>query len=360
MPDANSAASPAADIPATADTVDLLVKIGGRELNGAAAACLLDVSVQQTLGQAAHLSLRLAAWDSDTEQLTWIDDAMFKPGNAVEVEIGYSGQRKPVFWGEIVGLELEASTTERAVMTVNAYDLLHRLGRGQRHASYEKTTYAAIARDIAQKIYKVAVDAKDDPDADPQNPVVNQENKSDFDFLTDLAKQIGYELFADADGKKLVFRKSHLGEDASLTLNASRDLVEFSARIDLAGQFGGVDVKSFDSDTKKPIKVSVDNADAIDDSYGSVPSRSVIANIPVSTQEEATARAKAELLRIRSNYLTASGSCFGRTDLRPGLMIEIEELGARFGGTYYVTETTHTLSATGGYRTRFTLKGQPR
>jgi phage protein D len=347
-------------VPATGDTVDFLVRIGGRPLDGAVAASLLELSVQQTLGQAAHLTLRFSAWDSDTEKLTLVDDAMFRPGNSVDVELGYLNQRTPVFWGEIVGLELEASATERPVVTVNAYDILHRLGRGQRQDSYSKSTYAAIARKIAQDIYGVAVDAEDDPIADPENPIVNQENISDFEFLTNLANEIRYELFADAEGRELVFRKSRFGETPSFGLDASKDLVQLSARLDAAGQLGAVEVRAFDSDSKKPIKLSIDNADAVDHSYGSVPSRSLITNAVLITQEEAAAHAKAELLRIRSKYLTASGSCFGRAELRPGIMIEIAGLGTRFGGPYYVTTTTHTLSATGGYRTSFELEGEPR
>ena len=256
----------AAGAPSSADTVELLVKIAGQELDGATAASVLDVSVQQTLGQAAHLTLRLAAWDPDTDQLTLVDDPRLEPGSSVEVELGFLGERRAVFWGEIVGLDLAASATERAVVTINAYDILHRLGRGERHAVYKKITYAGIVRKIAQRI-DIAVDAQDDGEHDPENTVVNQENKSDLAFLTKLAEELRYELFIDADGKQLVFRKSQFGQPASLTLDARQDLVDFSASIDFSGQLGGVEVRSFDSDNKKPIKFPLYNRDSFDRQY---------------------------------------------------------------------------------------------
>lgn len=347
-------------IPPVADTVDLLVKIAGRPLDGATAASVLDVAIQQRLGRAAHLTLRLAAWDPDTDRFTLVDDPRLKPGSSVEIELGYLDQRKAMFWGEIVGLDFAASATDRAVVTINAYDLLHRLGRGERQAKYEKTTYAGIVRTIAQTIYKIGVDARDDLALDPENPVVFQENRSDFEFLTKLADEIQYELFVDAGGKQLVFRKSQIREPASLTLDARQDLIDFSAQLDAAGQLGGVEVRAFDTDNKKRIKVVLDNPDALDTSYGSVPSRSLITDLPLLTQEEAQAHADAELLRIRATYLMASGSCFGRTDMRPGLMIHIAELGARFGGDFHVTAATHSLSPSGGFRTSFELEGVPR
>ena len=346
--------------PSSTDTVDLLVKIAGQQLDGATAASVLDVSVQQTLGQAAHLTLRLAAWDPDTDQLTLVDDPRLSPGSSVEVELGFLNDRRAVFWGEIVGLDLAASATDRAVVTINAYDILHRLGRGERQEVYKKTTYAGIVRTIAQKIYRIAVDAQDDLERDPENPVVLQENSSDLELLTTLAKKIQYELFVDAGGKQLVFRKSQLGQPASLTLDARQDLVDFSARIDASGQLGGVEVRSFDSDNKKRIQVVLGNPDSLDRRYGPAPSRSLITDQPLLTQEEAQAHAEAELLRIRARYLTATGSCFGRTELRPGLMIGIAELGNRFGGDFHVTATTHSLSPSGGFRTSFELEGVPR
>jgi phage protein D len=346
-------------LPSIADTVDLLVKIGGQQLDDATAAAVLDVSVQQTLGQPAHLTLRLAAWDPDTDQLTLVDDPKLAPGSAVEVELGFLGEQRPVFWGEIVGLDLEANASDRAVLTINAYDILHRLGRGERHKKYEKDTYAKIVRKIADD-YQIALDVRDDVEGDPENSEVSQKSVSDLEFLNKLAAEIRFELFVDFCGKQLVFRRSQLGQPASLTLDARQDLVDFSAQIDARGQLGGVEVRSFDSDNKKPINVPLPNPDSHDRRYGPTPSRSLIIDQPLLTRQEAQAHAEAELLRIRAQYLTASGTCFGRTELRPGLIIRIAPLGDRFGGDFHVTATTHRLSPSGGFRTSFELEGLPR
>ena len=47
-----------------------------------------------------------------------------------------------------------------------------------------------------------------------------------------------------------------------------------------------------------------------------------------------------------------SASCVGLPMLCAGCKVEIEGLGARFSGTYYVMSTTHTLGDS-GYITRF-------
>ena len=79
----------------------------------------------------------------------------------------------------------------------------------------------------------------------------------------------------------------------------------------------------------------------------------------LTKQEQVSARAKAELARMRSEYIDGSGTCFGRIDLKPGMVITLDGFGRRFGGAAYITSVTHTVS-TSGFRTAFGWKGQPR
>lgn len=340
------------------DTVDVVIKLDGSRLDSDAMARVQDISIAKALDEAGQLTIRLTAWDSDAEELVWVDDDVFAPGTAVEVEAGYAGQPAPLFHGEIVSLDLEMSADARAVLTITAYDVLHRLGRGRRSAPYMKKTYADIVRDIARESYNLEVDAEDDAALDPARAIVHQENESDLSFVLGLARQIGFELFADAS--KIVFRKSRLGDPPELTLDLARDLIRFSAHLAAASQLGGVDVIALHTDSKERIQASEDNPDTADDAFRAGATREVIVEDALTTQDQAKARAKAELARIRGGYLHATATALGRPDLAAGMMIRIDNLGARFSGAYYVTSVTHSLAATGGLRTSFTLKGQPR
>jgi uncharacterized protein len=342
----------------TEDTADLRVSLGGKPLAGDAAARLLHVSVSRTVGEAAQLTLRIAAWDSDTEELTWVDDTQFAPGATVEVELGFLGRRETVFFGDIASLELDATPAARAVLTITAYDLLHRLGRGQRSHVYEKMTCAAIVSDIARKEYHLEVDAPEDPRADPQREAVHQNGESDLSLILRLAAEIGYEVFARRT--TLVFRRSQAGQPAQVALDASRDLIGFSARLSASGQLGGVDVVTLRSDTKQGETVSENNPDSADARYGSGGTRVLVIDDPLATHEQARARARAELERMRSGYLDASATALGRVDIAAGMVVDVRQLGTRFGGAYYVNTVTHTLSDAGGLRTTLELKGQPR
>jgi phage protein D len=54
----------------------------------------------------------------------------------------------------------------------------------------------------------------------------------------------------------------------------------------------------------------------------------------------------------RAGFVQASGVTPGLAELVAGARVRIGGVGSRFGGTYYVTETTHTIDDD-GYRTRF-------
>ncbi len=76
---------------------------------------------------------------------------------------------------------------------------------------------------------------------------------------------------------------------------------------------------------------------------------------PIASQEEADQRARAIYNQRALQLVTGSGSTIGTPDLRAGAVIELDGLGPRFNGPYYVTQTTHTLGAA-GYTTSFAVK----
>jgi uncharacterized protein len=79
---------------------------------------------------------------------------------------------------------------------------------------------------------------------------------------------------------------------------------------------------------------------------------------PPRNQDEAKHFAEDALARQFQQTITASGSTVGLPDLRAGCKVQIEGLGARYSGKYYITSTTHTIGE-GGYRTQFEARRDP-
>lgn len=100
------------------------------------------------------------------------------------------------------------------------------------------------------------------------------------------------------------------------------------------------------SDDRKPLSAAEARAAAFDDENRP---ESHTERIPVTKLDEDRARlqATAVLRRSARQFLTADITTAGRTELRPGVHVELSGLQAPFDGVYYVTQTVHTLSAAG-------------
>ncbi len=68
--------------------------------------------------------------------------------------------------------------------------------------------------------------------------------------------------------------------------------------------------------------------------------------------EDAEKEAIKRLVEIANSLITASGTAIGLPSLRSGKTIKIVDTGARFDGVYRLTQTTHTIGAS-GYTTSF-------
>jgi phage protein D len=352
-------------IEAPATTVDpsgpvrepqIAIALAKAKLPDEIAACVLEVTVEQTADHADHLSLRLATWNPDPGKPTWIDDSRFAAGAALELKIGYGETLDKVFDGDIVGLGLELHATEPPVMTVDAYNRLHRLGRGRQPPAKKpksNSTYGDLITAIAKRYDLTA--KVEGSDADKQNETVNQQNESDLEFVGKLAAEIGYVFYVD--GQDLVFRKDAPGTQPPVKL-AQSQLLEMSGHIDFASQVGAIDGFAFDHDGNKRIPYKKANPDSLDKSFGKE-EISIARPLSVDHKEQLQTRVDAELLRIRNSYLSVTATCFGRTDVKVGMTVELQldKIAERFKHSYTVSAVSHSFSQAAGFRTRLTLKG---
>jgi len=78
----------------------------------------------------------------------------------------------------------------------------------------------------------------------------------------------------------------------------------------------------------------------------------IITNRPVRNEADAKRMAKETLCSFRRDLVRASGATVGLPDLRAGSRVVVLGLGTRYSGSYFITQSTHTIGA-GGYKTTF-------
>ncbi|MHC5673677.1 VgrG-related protein [Nostoc sp.] len=264
--------------------------------------------------------------------------------------------------GEITGIEMHFNEKSEAPIIVRGYDISHRLHRGRHNRSFLNETDTDIVKKIAEEVGIKA--GKIDPSGEPHEYVF-QENQTNMEFLRERAARIGFEFFITED--KLNFCKPQ--SQKPLELKWLVNISHFSTRITSAEQVSAVEVRSWDYTQKKLItstassekvitKTGNNRGSSVSTEYNlnNKPPKMTVVDQPVSSAKQAEAMAQALCDELGGEYIYADAKAEGNPQIRPGKLIKLKEIGDRFSGEYYVTETRHFYNQR-VYSTEFSVRG---
>ena len=341
-------------------TPEFRLRVNGQELPAKTRADVIALSVLDDVGATGMFSFTLMCWDNAEMKVKWIDDDLFKEGNSVDIEMGYRDNLTRLFQGEITGLEPEFPLEDTPTLTVRGYDRRHRL-MGKRNT---RTFLNMKDSDIANQIAGDWSLRPDVQDTGVTFDYVLQHNQTDFVFLQERAQRIGYEMVVT--DSTLLFRPRQNDGHPTVTLRREVELLDFRARLTTVGQIEEAFVKGWDAKKKEDIEAQARVGDerqmggsasgpaTVRRAFGGTGGTSV--DTPVLSQAEADQLADGAFGEMALHYVEGHGLCIGRPDLHAGILVDIDGLGRRFSGAYYVTSTEHTFKPTTGYRTAFTVR----
>lgn len=305
---------------------------------------------------------------------TWINEQYFKIGGKLSLGFISSTTEASVFKkseqedylikdGEITGIEIHFTNKSEAHIVVRGYDVSHRLHRGRYNRSFLNQTDSDIVRKIASEV-GIQVGTVDDS-GEPHDYVF-QENKTNMELLRERAARIGFELFIQDN--KLNFRKPNEGNAPPLDLKWLRDINSFSTRVTSAEQVSAVEVRSWDYSQKQLISQTASSEQVVTDTGNgkgsststefnlNQPPKMTVVDQPVFKPKEAETMAQALCDELGGEFVYADAKAEGNPKIRPGRLINLEGMGDRYSGKYYVTETRHFYSQR-VYTTEFSVRG---
>jgi phage protein D len=324
---------------------------------------LLRLDIDETTEGLRTLQLHLAGSTSrdqpTTDVVEYLDGKVLDFGKRIEISVGPPGDEKVVFVGVMSALEVGFEEGDVPHVTARAEDELMKLRMTQRSATYEKMSDADVATAIAGKHGLTPDVAATGPTYD----VVQQFNQSDLAFLRARARLIEAELWA-LDGT-LHFATRDQRKGTAVTLTRGSNLLAVSARADLAHQVSAVHVSGYDASARAKIEAEAPAStiqgeitggrtgpQTLSRAFGDLPGRRV-RDVPLVT-EEATAFAKAEMLRRSRRFVTVDGTTSGTAELVVGSRATLAGCGKAFDGDgYYVTRVHHSYDQGRGLRTAF-------
>ena len=253
--------------------------IDGSPLPGALQASIISVNYQDGMQGADRVEVTFA-----NPNLQWLDHPLLQVNNGFKLSIGYAPDPlEQVFVGEITGVEPNFPASGMPTMKVVAQDFLQRLT----HGKVDRAFYIPIGVDNLPipDVAIAAIVAGSNlliPYPDPvggalsiimtlatyvnvpglmQKAVQRQESQSDFDFLSKISRQNGWEMYIDhtLEPQGYVLRFQFLLQDysASLTLTRGESLMDFTPRITTAGDVYGVSARIWISAIKTEFVIVV-------------------------------------------------------------------------------------------------------
>ncbi|CAB3778762.1 hypothetical protein LMG28614_00720 [Paraburkholderia ultramafica] len=349
------------------------VEIEGREIDPESKGDVLEVKVTMDLENLTSFDLTVNNWDDKRFAFKYSDTQIFDVGNRVHVSMGYADDLRFMASGIISTLTPKFPESGPPTLGVTGVDAMLKLRDrkpvGSDQKKFMNMTDWQIAQVIAERNHLEVKVTK----YGPQQPLVIQKNQDDAKFLMERAKRIDFDCYIriDPDNGKdtLYFTRPTDARDGAKTriyvFEWGKSLINFNPQLKLGQQVSKVTVRGWNPRTKSPITYTAGPDDLPKSGGGeSGPAlaakrlndkQDVVVDQPVASLQEARDLALSLLRERAYSYLTGSGQVIGLPDLRPGDNVELQGLGKRFSGEYYVTKVDHTLGGN-GYLTQFEVR----
>ncbi|MBU0550899.1 hypothetical protein KKF91_13925 [Myxococcota bacterium] len=311
----------------------------------------------------------------DNQQGTYDGHDKLSPGAAVKIQLGYTkdSSKTTVFEGEVIGSQMRIADNGPRILTVRAFDYLHRLTRGRKTKTFTDVKFSDVVQSISAERGLTA----NCDDTQFLREYIIQHNQTDLDFLRGIASWMDFDFhIRHIEGPQaLRFKRPELSGAPTAKIVYEKPNVEseelflrkFNAHQSLARVVSEVVVRGWDPSSKREF---IGRASA-SSSYGSMGGETSapdevsqkwgeterqLVDYKVFSQEEADAIAQTKLNEYARTFLQADVEIQGYPKLQPGEIVDLSRVGKRFDGHYFLERVTHTFKAPvgnkGGYSTR--------
>lgn len=330
------------------------IYLNGKELNLELSNAVMGVTFDDELNLPSTFNIKFNMVDFKKSDWRGVKLDLFKPGDTLKLTMGTDKFQEMVN-GEITNLNLNFDNS--SMMEIRGYDRMRRLCNGAKRRSFKDMKDSDLVSMIASEAGLAAqVD-----DTNVIQPYIFQNNQSNYHFLLERAKRLGYEMMVR--DKTLIFRKPQEDKAAKYKLEYGITLNRFAVELKTLAEGSEVEVRGWDVKNKKEIVSKAGSGSETSVMKGKESGyqmavrafgKSAIAIVDetVINASEADQLAKAKYNINLKEFITAEGECTGMPGLRAGETIEVKGLGVRFSGVYYLVSTSHTINDE-GYITTF-------
>ena len=327
---------------------------------------VVDMRVQEAINKipSAQLTIIDGSVSEGTFELS--DKGQFKPGNKIEIYLGYHGSNEMVFKGIII-TNTHRVNNQSCEMHIECKDERIRMTIKKTGQNYTEMTDADIVQQLLGQNNLPGVEWPDEKNIKHEQLV--QFDATDWDFMISRIDVNGKICLVHNDN--MIIKNPNLTEAPSLSLTHGASILEFQAEIDSRLQnpvvqtstwnYSDQQVTTFEGDDPEGINEKINASD--DESVTIEEAVTGIASVldkpyimraaPMITEEQ---QAIADSKKLKQVLVRVKGtvSYIGSVIALPGSFIQLRGVGDRFNGNVFVSAINHDYSE-GNWTTEATL-----
>jgi Rhs element Vgr protein len=327
--------------PQASDLSTFTIKLGGNAMKPEYKVTSIDIG--KVYNKISYARLTLADGDPAEQKFAVSDSEDFKPGQEIEIMLGYHNEEETVFKGIIVGHGIRIRNNKGNFLVIEARDKAIKL-TGARNSAY---FYELKDSEIIEQLASGASLQTDVEATSVKHKEMVQYHVSDWDFLLSRAEACGLLVLTD-DGK-LIAKKADTSGAIALQLEFGATLLEFEATMDAGSQVKAIKSKSWNYTDQELLETEGSNPSVTGN--GNLDSAALadvmgVENAPLLhpgkfEEQELKDWIDARTVRHKLARICGHARFQGLGTMKPGQMIDLKGVGDRFNGKAFVTGVRH-------------------
>jgi Rhs element Vgr protein len=317
------------------------VKVGGAALPETYRIIAIDIA--REMGRVPTAQIVLQDGDVAAQTFAASEGADLVPGTEIEILGGYEREETRLFKGIVTRQRIEAPRRGDTRLHVEAKHPAVKMTLGRRSRTWTDSSDLDAMGALAQS-HGIALDGE----AGPIAGQIVQHQVSDWDFVVQRAEQTGKLVLATDDGLSLVAPPASGAADATLAFG--QGVFALDLELDGGGQLAAVEAGAWSPADQGLLTAEADDAPA--PGPGNLPGAELGAIGGVTAglrhpgardQAALDGWAAAAMLRNRLSAIRGTVQIQGTADAKPGGLVDLQGMGARYNGLAFVAGVRHQL-----------------
>lgn len=301
---------------------------------------VMMISIVKGINKISSAKIVFRDGDAASETFSLSENENFMPGKKIQIKLGRDSRNSQMFRGLITKHSIRLREDGDTEMVLECKDEAVKMTLGRRNFYYEDSKDSEIMEEMIRRYPGLTSDITVTALAHAE---MVQHHCTDWDFLMLRAEANG--LLVSVDDGKITAKKPDTNATPSISVLYGATLLDFEGEMDGRTQWSSVEAKSWDYAGQSLFEHSTEsisinepgNIDGASLASDLSPEKFELRHSGQAIEEELQEWTKSMMQISRLAKIRGNAKFIGFADIKPGQLIDLRGVGARFNGKAFVS-----------------------